>query len=164
MSLKLLNELAFEALKVKYPTMPVHALPFKRYSDKNANELEKSVVAFIDLNGGKAERVKNSGRKIGGEQQVEDVLGRKRTIGSSIYIKGTGVAGSADVHSSIPIVIAGVRVSISVKWEIKYGRDTQKKAQKKYQKDIEAAGGKYFIVKTFPDFMEKYTTLINSFT
>ena len=42
---------------------------------------------------------------------------------------------------------------INVKCEIKYGKDKQSEDQKKYQADIEAAGGIYIIVKTFHDYL-----------
>jgi hypothetical protein len=155
MSIKKLNELAFEALKLKHPNCPIHCLPFKKYSDKNANELEKSICAYINLTGGQAERVKNSGRKIGGEKQVEDIIGIRRTIGSSIYIKGTGTLGASD--------ISAIYKGRSLKIEVKFGKDRQSKHQKEYQKSVELVGGSYFIAKTFNDFFEKYTTVINSF-
>jgi hypothetical protein len=44
--------------------------------------------------------------------------------------------------------------------EVKIGKDRQSEAQKNYQAMIEKAGGIYWIVKSFDDFYEKYTSII----
>ena len=90
---------------------------------------------------------------------VTDVLGNQKKIGSGKYIKGSGTKGSADISSTIPININGKKIGVSVKWEVKIGKDIQSDFQKEYQKNIEKAGGYYFIVKSFDDFMDKYLEL-----
>lgn len=43
-----------------------------------------------------------------------------------------------------------------MKIEVKHGRDRQSEAQKKYQADIEKAGGVYYVAKTFDEFYRWY--------
>jgi hypothetical protein len=44
----------------------------------------------------------------------------------------------------------------SVKVEIKIGKDFQKLNQKQYQKQVELAGGIYWIIRSFQEFYDKY--------
>jgi hypothetical protein len=80
-------------------------------------------------------------------------------IGSVEWQKGTGTKGSADISSTIRMNINGRMIGVSVKWEVKIGKDRMSEHQKKYQLEIEGADGYYFVVKSFDDFMEKYTEL-----
>lgn len=64
------------------------------------------------------------------------------------YIPGRGCKGTADISATIN--------GQSVKIEVKYGRDRQSEAQKQYQAEIEQAGGQYWIVRTFSEFLNKY--------
>lgn len=128
-------------------------VPKTKFTDKTANGLEKCVVAWCKLNGWMCERVKNTGRYIDTSTTVTNVVGHTRVFKSGKFIKGTGTNGTADCRA----VIMGRSVSI----EVKIGRDVQSEAQKKYQADVERAGGYYFIVKSFDDFIEKYNQLLD---
>jgi len=46
--------------------------------------------------------------------------------------------------------------------EIKFGRDRQSADQRTVQLEIEAAGGYYFIAKTYEDYLNKINEIINS--
>lgn len=144
--IKLLEDLAFEEKKKKYPDQPY--LIKKRFSDKSANELTKAIIAFIKLNGGQAERISNTGRVIDGRKTYTDVLGHRREIGSIQWIPSTGTAGTADISATIN--------GQSVKIEVKHGRDRQSEAQKRYQAEVERAGGIYFVAKDFESFYQWY--------
>lgn len=126
--------------------------PNKRLNDKTANGLERCIVRFLELEGYQAERIKNTGRFIDSRSIVTDVVGRKRTVGSSKWVPGTGRSGTSDISSTIK--------GRSVKWEVKIGRDSQSPAQREYEELIKRAGGFYFIVKTFDDFYNKYKELL----
>nr|MDQ3022693.1 hypothetical protein [Bacteroidota bacterium] len=78
--------------------------------------------------------------------------GSTRTIGSTKWIKGTGTNGTADISATIK--------GRSVKVEVKIGTDKQSSFQKKYQLDIENAGGYYFIARNFQDFYDWYLRLV----
>lgn len=125
-------------------------VPRRKYSDATANSLTACVIDWITLNGGQAERVSNEGRMIDQRKIVTDVLGGRRHIGSVTRIKGSGKRGTSDVHSTIN--------GRSVKWEIKM-KDKQSDAQRSYQAEVEAAGGKYFVVHSFKEFIECYYSL-----
>ena len=113
-------------------------------SSKNAttaNELTRSIIYFIIRQGWQAERISITGRPI----KQMDYKGRciGYTFGSSHMTKGT-----ADISATIR--------GRSVKIEVKIGADRQSDAQRKYQADIERAGGLYYIAKDFESFVEWY--------
>jgi len=128
--------------------MPPDYVVRTKFSDKTANGLEKAIVALIKLNGGMAERVKNTGRYIDGSKIVTNIMGHTKRIGTGKYIPGTGTNGTADIHATIN----GRTVAI----EVKIGSDKQSDAQKEYQAMIEGAGGLYMIAKSFDNFYEQY--------
>lgn len=156
--LQQLTELDWK-IRCSQTKMPADYVVKTKYSDKTANSLTKAIVKWINLNGYQAERISTTGRWIDNSKIVTDVLGNRKKIGSGKYIKGSGTKGSADISSTIPININGKKIGVSVKWEVKIGKDTQSDFQKEYQKNIEKAGGYYFIVKSFDDFMNKYLEL-----
>lgn len=153
-ALEKLKQLKLESLRDKYPSVPSYAIPVPKYSDNSANGLTKCVIDYLQLSGWQAERINTMGRMIDNRQQVTDVLGRTKTIGSTKYIPTTGTKGSADISATI--------MGRSVKIEIKYNKDRQSKDQKIYQEAIEKSGGIYWIVKTFEDFLKKYEDLLAS--
>jgi hypothetical protein len=84
----------------------------------------------------------------------------KSNINGGFYTRSNQMKGIADIDSTINVKIIGIPVGLSVKWEVKIGKDTQSEAQKEYERKITASGGHYYIVKTFEDFLQKYTSLI----
>jgi len=122
-------------------------VPKVAYTDKTANGLTKCVISWLTLNGWQAERISTTGRYIDNSKIVTNVLGQQMKIGTGKYIKGTGTNGSADISSTIK--------GYSIKWEVKM-KDKQSDAQKAYQAAIEKAGGKYFIIHDFDEFMMLY--------
>jgi hypothetical protein len=149
-----LKALKLEQLRVQYPSVPDYALSMPKYSDKSANALTRCVLDWLQLNGWQAERINTMGRPIDKRQQVTDVLGRTKTIGSMTWGKSTATKGSADISATIK--------GRSVKIEIKYGKDRQSQEQKKYQEMIEQSGGIYLIVRTFDDLFNWYNEFIET--
>jgi hypothetical protein len=145
-SIKLLERMADEAARKRYPTVPY--LAPRTFRDDSANSLTNCIIQFLQLSGHQAERINSTGRRIDTRQTFEDVIGRSRTIGSSHWIKGTGQKGTAD--------ISGVIAGRSVKVEVKFGRDRQSQAQKNYQQSVEDAGGLYVIATSFEQFLNWY--------
>lgn len=123
-----------------------------KYNDNTANGLTKCVIDYINLSGGQAERISNTGRYIDESRIVTDVLGNRKKIGSGKYIKGTGTNGTADISATFK--------GKSIKIEIKM-KDKQSEAQKEYQQAIERAGGVYFICHNFDEFLDKFNTFAN---
>jgi len=158
--LDILRELKLKHSIKEHPNVPYYALPLPKYEDKTANGLTRCVIEFLMLSGHFAERVNTMGTARDNRKVVTDVLGRKKTIGSIVWTKTNAVKGSADVHSEINVNINGQKIPISVKWEIKIGKDRQSKDQKNYESQV----GNYFIIKTFDDFYQKYTEFINRYS
>tara|TARA_R110000868_G_scaffold35000_1_gene125780 strand:+ start:107 stop:586 length:480 start_codon:yes stop_codon:yes gene_type:complete len=153
--LKDLIELKHKIECQKYPSMPPDYIPLTKFTDKTANGLTKCVIAWINLNGGQAERINTMGRMLDKTKVVADTFGNKRTIGSVEWQKGTGQKGSADISATIQ--------GRSVKIEVKM-KDKQSIDQIKYQNDIENAGGQYWLVHNFDEFMFHYECFIDYLT
>ncbi len=151
-AIKHLKSVAMEAHRERYPSMPEHARVVYRYTDKNANGLTRCIIDFLRFNGCQAERISNTGRPVDGRKRYTNVMGLQRQVGSIEWIPGQGTPGTADISATI-----GGR---SVKIEVKIGRDRQSEAQKKYQMDVEAAGGTYVIAKSFEGFLTWYSQFI----
>jgi len=124
---KILNELLQSESKLpngaKIPTT-------KYFTGRGANLLTSVVIKYLKLSCWHAERVNTTG-------QMHKIIGEYK------YTFSASRKGSADIHA----VINGR----SVKIEIKCGRDKQSEAQKRYQRDIERAGGVYLIVRQFDE-------------
>lgn len=139
------------AKKVADSSMPPHTVPPCKYKESSANELTKVVIAYLQHHGAQAERISVEGRVIDRRKTYTDVLGVTRTVGSVDRIKASGTKGSADISCTFPITIAGQRVGLSLKIEIKFRKDMQSDKQKEYQFTITESGGRYYIVKCFAD-------------
>jgi hypothetical protein len=90
------------------------------------------------------------GRPKDNTKVVTDVLGSQRRIGSIQWLPGTITKGSADISATI--------YGRSVKIEVKI-RDKQSPDQKSYQLKIEKAGGYYWLVRSFPEFLNFYNKM-----
>jgi hypothetical protein len=117
------------------------------YKDSTANGLTRAICDYINYNGYQAERINTMGT----------AREKKTTAGKVIgvtWTKGTSTAGSADISATIK--------GRSVKIEVKIGKDRQSEAQKRYQENIEKAGGTYIIAKDFDSFVEWYENFIQN--
>ena len=154
--LDILKQLKLNESIKKRPNVPLYALEsaLPKYTDKTANGLTRCILDFLELCDYQVERINTMGRPIDNRKQVTDVLGRTKTIGSMTWGKSTATKGSADISATIE--------GLSVKIEVKIGRDRQSEYQKIYQANIEKAKGQYWIVKNFADFYEKYQNLLES--
>ncbi len=154
-AIHVLNKLALKRLEFRYPSMPKHAIPLPKYTDRTSNGLTKAVIDFIELNGYQAERISATGRQLDKRKTYTDVLGNTRTIGSVKWIKGSTQVGAADISATIK----GRSVKIEIKCKAT-GDRYQSQGQIDYQKKIEQAGGVYIIVRTFEDFYNWYNNFI----
>jgi hypothetical protein len=149
-----LTERYYKAMRSRYPSFPESYISPPKFKDNTANSLTRCIIDFINYTGGQAERINNMGRQIDNRKTYSDTLGQSRTIGSITWVKGTGTNGTSDISATIH--------AKSVKIEVKIGADKQSDQQKEYQKQIEDAGGIYFIAKNFQSFYEWYNlTFIN---
>ena len=105
----------------------------KYYSDRTAPELEKCIINYTILKGHFAEKVQSMGRTI--------------FKGEPIYVRNSNTTGQADL--SLIINGKAVKVEVKCKWT---GDRYQSEAQKRYQKNVERAGGIYIIIRDFAQF------------
>lgn len=117
-------------------------IPMPSREDTSANGLTRCIIDFIKLRGGQAERISITG-----------IPTKKRDVyGNTIWRTSHMTVGTADISATIH--------GCSVKIEVKAGADRQSDTQRKYQADIERAGGLYYIARDFESFVEWY---INTF-
>jgi hypothetical protein len=143
----LLHELKLQRYAITHPNYPQDYIPKTMYKDSTANGLTRAICDYINYNGYQAERINTMGT----------AREKKTTAGKVIgvtWTKGTSTAGSADISATIK--------GRSVKIEVKIGKDRQSDAQKRYQENIEKAGGTYYIAKNFDDFVEWYENFIQN--
>jgi hypothetical protein len=150
--LKELKELAIAHSREKHPTLPLSALSTRPYNDRTANALTCCVIDFLRFSGFQAERINCTGKMIDNTQIMTDVLGDRRSIGSVKWLPSSGQKGTADISATIN--------GRAVKIEVKIGKDRQSENQKKYQTDVEKAGGLYWIVRSFEEFLNYYNELV----
>lgn len=144
LAVKELERLADNAAKAKYPAVP-YLVP-RKFRDDSANGLTKCIISFLRLKGYQAERINSTGRIVDKRKSYTDVTGRRRTIGNYVWVYGTGTKGTSDISATVS--------GRSVKIEVKIGRDRQSDAQRRYQEQVEKAGGLYFIAKNFEQFYQ----------
>jgi hypothetical protein len=132
-------------------------------SDKTANGLTRCIIDFLTWSGHQAERINTMGRRVDNKKEVKDVLGRVRIVGSAEWQKGSGTKGSADISSTISVMINGQKYGLSVKWEVKIKKDVQSVHQKIYENKIKETGGHYFIVHDMEEFLNIYDEFMKSF-
>jgi hypothetical protein len=145
-NLKELGHSKTNYLRAKYPNVPDHAIgKGKPYSDKTANGLTKCIIDAINLCGGQAERISNTGRVIDTSSTYTNVIGQRKTMGGSKYIPGTGTNGTAD--------ISAIYKGLSLKIEVKIGRDKLSAVQEKYRDQVEASGGIFIIARSYESFV-----------
>jgi hypothetical protein len=153
-ALQYITEVKTKEILMRYGDK-AHAFLYQaKFSDKSEKELERCILYFAELEGFQAERIKVKPNRVDNRRHFIDAAGFNRTIGSVTFTKSSMQAGSADMSLTIR--------GMSVKCEIKIGKDFQKKNQKEYQQQVERAGGQYWIVKTFQEFFDKYHQFIQS--
>jgi len=150
-AIKELETLAITDNRKAHPTLPDYARCIRKYSDKTANGLTTCIIDFLRFKGWQAERINCTGRYQDNTKVVEDVTGFSRRIGSAQWLPTSGQKGTADISATIK----GKSVKIEVKM-----KDRQSEAQKEYQRQVEQAGGLYWLVRSFDEFMSFYNSLM----
>lgn len=132
-NLKELGKLADQLNAEKHPLLPPHALVKKRFKDTTANELTKTIIwDMYHVRGGVAYRINNGA--------VYDVK-------KKVYRKGVQRKGVPDIIGIIDGRFFGV--------EVKIGADRQSADQKEIEREINDAGGVYFVAKSYDDYLNK---------
>ena len=164
------NKKRFEQLHLKHklqthPSFIVreNCIPKPDLKENGANALTKRIHEFLEMSGHESQDQRTTGRLLSTKRTVIDCIGRSREIGSVSYGKSADKVGRADIMARIMIPINGQIIPIAVEIEIKWNKDYQSQKQKDYQKKLEDKGGKYFIIKTFDEFIDWYDWFVNSF-
>jgi len=134
---KIRFDLAYkENFKQQYPVAYAsHGCLKTSFPDTSkANGLTQAIIKYLMWNGHRATRITSAGRMLG-----------KR------FIPGTTRKGAADVSSTIK--------GMSVMWEIKVGKDKPSQQQLQEQALEIKAGGKYYFVHDFNEFLKYYDEL-----
>jgi hypothetical protein len=132
-NLKELGKLADQLNAEKHPLLPPHVLVKKRFKDTTANELTKTIIwDMYHVRGGVAYRINNGA--------VYDVK-------KKVYRKGVQRKGVPDIIGIIDGRFFGV--------EVKIGADRQSADQKEIEREINDAGGVYFVAKSYDDYLAK---------
>ena len=105
-----------------------------------ANGLTNAIINFLMWHGYRATRISSEGKI--------NYKGRKF---KGKYVPGSTRNGTADISSTIR--------GMSVMWEVKAGKDRPSPEQLREQQLEQAAGGKYFFVHTFNEFLLLYDKL-----
>ncbi len=144
----ILKKLKEEAQRKQYPSLPTHAIPRAKYSDKSTNGLTHCIIDYINLSGYFAERVNSMGTYVPAKKKATS-LGN--IIQKGYYRKSSGTLGTADIH-------AIGKNGRTIKIEVKYGKDRMRKAQLAYKKRIEESGAIYYVATCFDDFYYWWNT------
>jgi len=147
-ALQCLSEMEKIKRELDAPSIPANYIVGTKFTDKTANGLTKAIITFINLTGMQAERINNMGRMVDKTKIVKNVLGHSQKIGSIEWQKGTGTKGTGDISATVN--------GMSVKIEVKIGKDRQSDDQIKYQEKVTSAGGIYIIAKEFTPFVKWY--------
>lgn len=132
-NLKELAKLANELNAEKHPDFPPHALVKKRFKDTTANDLTKTIIwDMVHVREGVAYRINN---------------GATYDRAKGVYRKGVQRKGVPDIIGIIDGRFIGI--------EVKIGTDRQSADQKEVEREINDAGGVYFIAKTYDDYLDK---------
>jgi hypothetical protein len=139
-ALTALEDLNYKVKRAKYPNVPY--LSRETYRDDRSNDLTRCVIDWIKFNKYQAERINSTGRQINDK-------------GKNKWIPGSSTRGTADISATIK----GRSVKIEIKCAAT-GDRYQSQDQKKYQQDIESAGGVYIIVRDFQQFYDWYLKFV----
>ena len=96
--------------------------------------LQNAIIKYVTWHGWYANRISSAGRKIGDK-----------------WISGNTKNGTADLH----LIIKSIHISA----EIKIGADVMSADQHSEKSRVEKAGGKYWVIKTFEQFLIEYDKL-----
>lgn len=132
--IKALNQLVHQQ-HIKRSPLPEFAVPAPAFKQNSANEVTKSICAYVEALGGRADRINVQGQW---NQKLKK------------YTKSHTRKGVADIICCIK----GRYVAV----EVKYGKDRQSEHQKIYQQAVVNASGYYVIAKDFDSFYNWYNS------
>lgn len=136
-------------IKYKYPRVPPSAVPLSKFSNNGANAITKAILALVEMIGGEGKRVNAAGVARGVKVKMAaytDVLGDMHPAKMEPKYTSSGNKGEPDISANF---LSKKGVAISVKIEVKYGRDTLKDHQEERLIKYMKAGCICMIAKNF---------------
>lgn len=133
-ALKELQRVVNDAKRKRHPSVPDHALPRTRYSDKDANGLTKCVVDFVNL---------------------QPACLAWRSGNAPVFDAKIGQHRAGNVRKGVADVTA-IRQGRAWQIEVKVGADRLSDHQKKFAAEVEAAGGIYCVATSFEGFVRRW--------
>jgi len=164
-ALKQLYAMIWQNKVKKFPNTETRLIaPPKPYNLNKTSQLEKAIVDWINLSGYKAERVHVQGRILTPERVTYNVItGKRQTVDKAKYIPTTGAKGSADISCTCRDK-DGLVMSLRIEVKNQYTHDQVRPDQVKYRQEHEAAGGTYWIIRSFADFVELWNENVKRIT
>jgi hypothetical protein len=136
-ALQELTEKVMEVKRAKYSSVPSHAIARTNFEDKSTNGLTHCVLTWLTIHSHYVSRIQSQG-------QYRESIGR--------FTRSTTRRGIGDLFA----VVNGKTLMI----EIKAGKDRLSKFQIQTQKDIEASGAHYWVIRSFEEFLKQYKHLL----
>lgn len=135
LTLRELRQFAKTHNATKYANIPSHAQPTTTFNETTANGLTNTIIwDIVNVRGGAAYRINNG----------------------ATYDKARGVYRAGVTKRGVPDII-GVLDGRFIGIEVKIGTDRQSEYQREIEREINAAGGVYFIAKTYDDYAARIT-------
>jgi hypothetical protein len=140
----------------KYPPEP-HKHFYTNTSKRQylSKWLEKVIVAVLEFDEWKPNKLPDAGKKIDNRKIVKDILGNQRTIGSETWVKDHRTRpGTADIIC----FFEGAKGIGQYNMEVKVGKDKMSNVQKLEEARAIRKKEFYNIIKTLDDFLDLYNT------
>ena len=144
MTIKELEQQAFRAKCEKYSSVPIKFITAVKFKVSKANELTKTILAFIRLSGNYADRINNTG--------IYDQKTGK-------YRKSNTRKGIADIMASKRIEHEGRTFAVQVAIEIKVGNDRMSEHQERMRDEIQKKGGVYIVARDWDGFYKDWEAI-----
>lgn len=152
-----LKKLHLEKQIVDNPSFPKDYLPSYNGKPNSANGITKCIVDWLTYHGHHANRINTMGTPRVGKKMINPLTGKVSQ--SMTWTPSSTQRGTADIKAVIKRNTD--RYGVPVDIEVKFAKDKQSEAQKKYESEFTQAGGIYIIATTFDGFVEWYDTFIN---
>jgi len=147
-AIKELERMVLEDDIRKHPLITPQYVARTSFRDDSIKGLIHCILAFLKSSGHQAKQVSNISKRIDNRTTFEDVLGRKRTIGSINRMPLPGNREQSDISATI--------FKSSVKIKVEIGLFMQCRAHRDYQRAMEMIGVKYVIATSFEQFKSWY--------
>ena len=143
-----IHRLKLEHYKRTKSSVPEFAIPVDKYDCTKTNGLTLAMSYTSKYLGGFLKRVNSTGIYVEG-QEYKTLFGKIKGKGHWRTSPSTGIADTQ-------LTLNGERWDV----EVKKPGERQLPSQKRYQKQLEAAGGNYIIIRSFDEFIKLVESIL----